>query len=79
MTRLHHLLTMACVAGAAATISLTSPRRAAPTPPAAGVATGTARGAAARSQADQVAWLTGFGTYDARKGTWNFVPNPRGC
>jgi hypothetical protein len=79
MTRLHLLLTIACVAGAAATVAATSSGRASPTPPAAVVAPGTANGVPVKSQAGQVAWLSGFGTFNGRQGTWNFVPNPRGC
>ena len=79
MTRLHLLLTVACVAGAAAAVAPTSAERSSLAPPAAGVAPGTAKGVPVNGQADQVAWLAGFGTYNAHTGTWNLVPNPRGC
>jgi hypothetical protein len=79
MTRLHLLIAMACVTVAAATNAPASPGRSSPTPADAGAATGRAKGVSVRGPADQVAWLAGFGTYNARQGTWNFVPNPRGC
>jgi hypothetical protein len=79
MTRLHLLLTLACVAGAAATVAATSASRSSPTPPAAAIAPGKANGVPVKARADQVAWLAGFGTYNARQGTWNLAPNPRGC
>ena len=78
MTRLHLLLTMACVTGAAATVALTSPERSSPNPPATGVAPGTANGVPVMGQADQAAWLARFGTYNVRQGSWSFLPNPRG-
>jgi hypothetical protein len=79
MTRLHLLLTVASLAATAATVAVTSPGRPTPTPQAAGVTSVTARRAPEQGPADQVAWLAGFGTYNARTGSWNFVPNPRGC
>jgi hypothetical protein len=79
MTRLHLLLTVACLTGTAATVAATLPGRSSPTPPAAGVPSGTVKGVPDKGQADQVAWLAGFGTYNTRTGTWNFIPNPRGC
>ncbi|MFI5210012.1 MAG: hypothetical protein ACHQ2E_06170 [Gemmatimonadales bacterium] len=79
MTRVHFLLSIACATGAAATIAPTSHGRTAPAPSAAGTATVTAKGVPARGPGEEVAWLAGFGTYNGRKGTWNFVVNPRGC
>jgi hypothetical protein len=89
MTRLHLLLTVACVTGAAATVARTSPQRSSPTPPAAGVAPGTAKGVPVDGQAGQVGWLARYGTYNARQGSWSLLPvrqgswsllpNPNGC
>jgi len=79
MARLHLLFTMAGVTAAVAAVARTSPERASPTLRAASVAPGTARGVPVGGEADQIAWLAGFGTYNVRRGTWNFVPNPRGC
>jgi hypothetical protein len=70
---------VACLTGIAATVAATSPGHSSPTPPAAGVPSAPVKGVRDKGQAGQVAWLAGFGTYDARTGTWNFVPNPRGC
>ncbi len=79
MTRLHILLTAACVTGAAAALAPTSPERASPKLPAAGVAPVTTTAAAANGQLDQVAWLARYGSYNVRQGSWNLFPNPNGC
>ena len=78
MTRLHLVLTMACVTGAAATTSATfREHRSAPSP-VADVAPNPRTYLPAHSQAD-VAWLAKYGTYDVRQGTWRFLLRPDGC
>jgi hypothetical protein len=78
MTRLHLILTIACVTGAAATVAPTSPERRSLTAPAGPVAPGMAKHATAHGPAD-IAWLARYGTYNVRRGTWNFLPSPDGC
>jgi hypothetical protein len=77
MTRLHLLLTLAGLTGAAATVAPTSPQSSSPTLPAAGIAPSIATGVPANGQPD-VAWLARYGAYNARQGSWNFMPNPHG-
>ena len=79
MTRLHVLLTLACVTGAAATSGPTAPEKSpSPTIPSAGIAQGAEK-AVGTAHADQVAWLAKYGTYNVRQGYWNLLPNPHGC
>ena len=75
MTRLHLLLTIGCVTGAAATVGPASPKRPSPPPPAQAVWRGTAK-SAPLNQSDNIAWLARFGTYNVRQGSWTFIPNP---
>jgi hypothetical protein len=78
MTRLHFLLAIGCLTGAAASVAPASPTRPAPTPPAPSVALPTARSAPAQGQAN-ITWLDRFGTYNVRQGSWSFILNANGC
>jgi hypothetical protein len=78
MTRLHLLLTVACVTGAAAAVAPASAERSSPARPAAVVAPASAKPASVKDQADPL-WLSKFGTYDAHRGTWRLALNDKGC
>jgi hypothetical protein len=89
MTRLHLLLGLACLTGAAATTASTSPQGASPNLPAAAAAPSTAKGsggAFASVKPDQIAWVSRFGRYNVSQGSWEFLsdgkaflPNGKGC
>lgn len=78
MTRLHLLLGLACVTGAAATVASASPQRPPAPLPAASVAPAASKVARPDGQDDQ-AWLAGFGKYNLRKGSWSTLLNSKGC
>jgi len=79
VTRFHLVLTLACVTGAAATSGPTSPEKSPSLMiPSAGNAQGAEK-AVGTVHPDQVAWLAKYGTYNARQGYWNLLPNPHGC
>ena len=78
MTRVHLVLTLACVTGAAATSGPTSAeKRPSPIIPSAEIAQGEK--ALGSAPSDQVTWLAKYGTYNVRQGYWNLLPNPHGC
>ncbi len=87
MKGLKLVVTLACVTGAAATLAATSPKSAAPQLPASSPAPVAATVVPANRPADLVRWMTRYGTYNARQGSWSllpqeswsFLPNPDGC
>jgi hypothetical protein len=78
VTRLHLVLTLACVTGAAATSgSISAEKSPSPIVPSADIPQG--ENALGSAHPDQVAWLAEYGTYNVRQGYWNLLPNPHGC
>ncbi len=76
MARHPLLITLACVAGAAATIAVAAAESTPQSLPAAVVAPVTA---AATDAAPEVGWLDRYGTYNVRQGTWILIPSGEGC
>ncbi len=73
MTRVHLLLTVACVTGAAAKFAPSSAPKAQAISPAAAVPARAVTAAPATAQPN-VAWLARYGVYNAKQGSWTFIP-----
>ena len=75
MRRSALIITLTGAVAVLAAAASASPTQAPPATPAAAVTGGTSE----VSAPVQLRWLETYGTFDARRGRWNFIPTAEGC